>query len=436
MPLVLSEGARRGLPLTTLVDVLAAGPARAFGLYPRKGALAVGSDADIIVWDPRAGQTVVAAELHDGLGRSPYEGMSIDGTVQLTVLSGRRGRARRRARSRRPRGDVRGSGSLAMMRRGHGPHGVRPRVARPPVAAPLARAPGSPMILGSLFLGGVFINTCAASINTHVFIWAAPIAVAWMRQIVAGIMLTVIAIASRERVPGASSTWGWALLWGAALALNTGAFYLAVDRIPIGVATTLSFVGPVTVAAFGSHRQARSRMGGVCGGRRAGDRPAGADGYDPLGILIGLSSGLGWAVLILAGSRVVRSWGPTLGAATATVWAALVLAPFALLAGGFPITNPRATGILLVTATVGGALPYTIDMRVMQRLAPATFSVLQSLFPAVGVLVGLLALGQVPGVLELIGVTAVSVASVGALRAAARAHRLDLDEAAGSVPLA
>ncbi len=305
-----------------------------------------------------------------------------------------------------------------------------------PRGAPLARAPGNPMILGSLFLGGVFINTCAASINTHVFIWAAPIAVAWMRQIVAGIMLTVIAIASRERAPGASSTWGWALLWGGALALNTGAFYLAVDRIPIGVATTLSFVGPVTVAAFGSRRR-RDLAWVACAavGVLAIAQP-GADGYDPLGILIGLSSGLGWAVLILAGSRVVRSWGPTLGAATATVWAALVLAPFALLAGGFPITNPQATGILLVTATVGGALPYTIDMRVMQRLAPATFSVLQSLFPAVGVLVGLLALGQVPGVLELLGVTAVSVASVGALRAAARAHRLDLDEAAGSVPLA
>ena len=88
VPLVLSEGVRRGVPLTTLVDVLAAGPARAFGLYPRKGALAVGSDADIVVWDPRARETVVAADLHDGLGRSPYEGLSIDGKVQLTVLSG------------------------------------------------------------------------------------------------------------------------------------------------------------------------------------------------------------------------------------------------------------------------------------------------------------------------------------------------------------
>jgi inner membrane transporter RhtA len=251
---------------------------------------------------------------------------------------------------------------------------------------------------------------------------------------VAGVVLIAIAVASRERVPGATSTWGWMLLWGFALALNTGAFYAAVSRIPLGVATTLSFVGPVTVAALGSHRR-RDLVWVACAGIGvlAIAQPS-AKGYDPLGLAIGLSGGAGWAILIVAGSRVVRSWGPTLGAASATPCAALVLAPFAFFAGGFPVTNPRATGILLCTASVGAALPYMIDMRVMQRLAPATFSVLQSLFPGVGVLVGLLALGQIPGVFELIGVAAVSIASVGALRAAARVQSIDR-EAAGSLPL-
>jgi dihydropyrimidinase len=89
MPLVLSEGLRREVPMTRLVEVLAAGPARAFGLYPRKGALAVGSDADIIVWDPRGGGTVTAEDLHDGLGHTPYESVRFDGRVRLTVVGGR-----------------------------------------------------------------------------------------------------------------------------------------------------------------------------------------------------------------------------------------------------------------------------------------------------------------------------------------------------------
>jgi dihydropyrimidinase len=89
VPLVLSEGLRRRLPLTTLVDVLAAGPARAFGLYPRKGALAVGSDADIVVWDPRPRSRIEGSGLHDGLGHSPYEGLPVDGSVRLTAIRGR-----------------------------------------------------------------------------------------------------------------------------------------------------------------------------------------------------------------------------------------------------------------------------------------------------------------------------------------------------------
>jgi dihydropyrimidinase len=88
VPLVLSEGLRRGVPIETLVDVLASGPARAFGIYPQKGALAVGSDADVIVWDPRVSGTVAAGDLHDGLGHTPYEGLPLAGAVRLTVLRG------------------------------------------------------------------------------------------------------------------------------------------------------------------------------------------------------------------------------------------------------------------------------------------------------------------------------------------------------------
>lgn len=89
VPLVLSEGLRRGLPLPTLVDVLAAGPARAFGIHPRKGALVPGADADVVVWDPHAATTIAGATLHDGVGHSPYDGHRVDGSVRLTLSGGR-----------------------------------------------------------------------------------------------------------------------------------------------------------------------------------------------------------------------------------------------------------------------------------------------------------------------------------------------------------
>ena len=299
-------------------------------------------------------------------------------------------------------------------------------------AAPLARAPAHPVFLGGLLLAGVFVNTCAASINTHVFLYAAPIAVAWFRQIVAAVTLTALAAGTGGRLPAASRTWGWAAMWGAALALNTGGFYVAVHRIPLGVATTLSFVGPVVVAALGSHRRRDLVwVGFAVLGVLAIAQPR-AGNFDALGILFGLASGAGWGLFIVAGGRVVRAWGPSIGAAAATTSAAIALAPFALFSGGFPITNPRATGIMLCTASLGAALPYTIDSRVMQRLAPATFSVLQSLFPAVGVLVGLIALRQVPSVLEVAGVALVSAASAGSLLAAARTRNVSTDESAAA----
>jgi dihydropyrimidinase len=89
VPLVLSEGLRRQIPVTTLAEVLAAGPARSFGLYPRKGALAVGSDADVVVWDPRAPSRIEREGLHEGLGHSPYEGLELDGSIRLSVIGGR-----------------------------------------------------------------------------------------------------------------------------------------------------------------------------------------------------------------------------------------------------------------------------------------------------------------------------------------------------------
>lgn len=89
VPLVLSEGARRGVPLERLVDALSAAPARIFGLQPRKGVIAPGADADLVVWDPEPGWTVHAAELHDGLGVSPFDGLAVAGMVRQVVRAGR-----------------------------------------------------------------------------------------------------------------------------------------------------------------------------------------------------------------------------------------------------------------------------------------------------------------------------------------------------------
>jgi dihydropyrimidinase len=89
LPLLLSHGLARGLPIGRLAEVACANPARAFGHYPRKGALAPGSDADLVIWDPAAETTITAATFDDATGDSVYRGQRLRGQVRDVLLGGR-----------------------------------------------------------------------------------------------------------------------------------------------------------------------------------------------------------------------------------------------------------------------------------------------------------------------------------------------------------
>jgi dihydropyrimidinase len=89
LPLFLSEGLRRKIPITRLAELLATRPAQIFGLFPGKGAIIPGADADLVVWDPRPRSTVRASALHDDVGQTPYEGHHVRGAVRSVFSRGR-----------------------------------------------------------------------------------------------------------------------------------------------------------------------------------------------------------------------------------------------------------------------------------------------------------------------------------------------------------
>lgn len=90
LPLVFNEGVVKGrIRLATMVRALMENPAKIFGLYPQKGVLAVGSDADIIVLDPQKKWSIHAENLHSTAGWTPYEGMELSGKVETTVVRGK-----------------------------------------------------------------------------------------------------------------------------------------------------------------------------------------------------------------------------------------------------------------------------------------------------------------------------------------------------------
>ena len=90
LPLLFSEGVQRGrLNLETFAAVTSTNPAKLYGLYPRKGVIRVGADADFALFDPAARWTLTHGALHDVLDYSPYEGMDLRGALSTTILRGR-----------------------------------------------------------------------------------------------------------------------------------------------------------------------------------------------------------------------------------------------------------------------------------------------------------------------------------------------------------
>jgi dihydropyrimidinase len=88
VPLLLSHGLARGLPVGRLAELAGENPARAFGLHPRKGTVAPGADADLVVWDPRPEMTVATDTFDDGTGDSVYAGQPLRGRVRDVLLRG------------------------------------------------------------------------------------------------------------------------------------------------------------------------------------------------------------------------------------------------------------------------------------------------------------------------------------------------------------
>src|SRR6185503_14644398 len=91
LPLLFSEGVRSGrMDLTTFVALTATNPAKMYGLHPRKGTIAIGSDADIAIWDPDKNVTIENRILHHDVDYTPYEGMQVTGWPVTTLVRGER----------------------------------------------------------------------------------------------------------------------------------------------------------------------------------------------------------------------------------------------------------------------------------------------------------------------------------------------------------
>ncbi|MET8544154.1 EamA family transporter [Kitasatospora sp. NPDC004799] len=220
-----------------------------------------------------------------------------------------------------------------------------------------------------------------------------------------------------------------AALLGVASASMTFLFAGAVDRLPMGTAATIEFLGPLAVALIFARRAshllwALLAAAGVALLTLFGEGEGGGS-LDPVGLLYAFGAAACYAVYILFTDKVGATFRGFQGLAVSMTVGALALAPFGLGQAWDGLTAPDASPLALLAAVAGVSLllpvlPYALEMTALRRMPQRVFSVLVSLEPAVSALVGLVVLGQLLGVPQLAGIGCVVAASVGATLAGRR----------------
>jgi inner membrane transporter RhtA len=210
--------------------------------------------------------------------------------------------------------------------------------------------------------------------------------------------------------------WVSAVLLGLDLVLMNTLFYFSLSRIPLAVAVTIEFWGPLAVAVVGSRRAhdfawvvlAAIAIYILTGSRLIAD--------DALGVAAAFAAGALWAIYIPIGGRVAREWpdgrGLTVAMAVAGALSLLVAAAGGAL--GQALGSPSLILGGLVIALFSSAIPYSLEIAALDRIPAATFGVLMSIEPAVAALVGLVFLGQGLSALEVVAIAMIVVASAGA----------------------
>ncbi len=271
-----------------------------------------------------------------------------------------------------------------------------------------------------LILTGTLSVQCGGGLASNLIREYGPLPVVTMRILFGAVMLVAFQRAHVRGTPRSALLSCLAL--GLILAAMNSLFYVGLSRIPLGVAVTIEFWGPLTVAVIGSRRwldlvwvaMAAAGIYILAGGRLEAD--------DLVGVVAVFGAGFCWAMYIGIGGRVAREWPDGRGLTLAMLVASALILPVAVgLSDLRPVlVAPLALAGGVVIALFSSVIPYTAEIAALRRLPAATFGVLMSLEPAIAAAVGFILLGQVLAPPDLLAIALVALASAGASVSARR----------------
>ncbi len=205
------------------------------------------------------------------------------------------------------------------------------------------------------------------------------------------------------------------ILYGSSLGLMNFSFYFALQRIPLGIAVALEFLGPLSVAILTSKKKMDYLwvILAAIGIYLLLPTTTLEKGLDLTGILLACLAGLFWALYIIFGKRAGNNLHGGTASSMGMMIAALLILPFGVFIDGAKLLTPSALPLALMVAFFGSALPYTLEMIALKNMPSRTFGILMSLEPAVAALMGLIFLAEELSTKQWLAIGAVMISSIG-----------------------
>lgn len=263
-----------------------------------------------------------------------------------------------------------------------------------------------------LLLGSIASVQFGSAFAAKLFDQAGPGGVVFLRLGLSGALLLAI---SRPTLRGRSrADLAAALAFGLVLGSMNWSFYEALDRLPLGVAVTIEFLGPLAVAVAGSRRPLDLLWVLLAGGGVALLALRGSHhGITALGVVLAMFAGSCWAMYILLSKRVGSAFAQLDGLAIALGVGTLLVVPAGVIEGGAALGRPGILAGGLAVAMLSSLIPYSLEIVALRRLSSAAFGLLMSLEPAMAALAGVIVLRQSLSGILLVAVAMVIAASVG-----------------------
>jgi inner membrane transporter RhtA len=251
-----------------------------------------------------------------------------------------------------------------------------------------------------------------ASVAKSLFPSFGPPGVVWLRLLFGSIALWVIARPELRHRPWRELRLVVAL--GVVLVTMNVSFYESIDRLPLGVAVTVEFLGPLAVAVLGSRRRLDFLWVVLAGLGVALLAEGGGKGIHPLGLALAALAGVFWALYITLSVPIGRTFAGASGLAPAMALGAVLIAPWGIVSAGSHLRDPQLIGAAVGVGLLSSALPWSLELEALRRLPTRVFGVVLALEPAVAALAGSVFLHEHLHLRAWIAIGLVVVASAGA----------------------